>query len=309
MSIKADNLVKRYKEVVAVDHVSFTVQPGQIFGFLGPNGAGKSTTISMLITRSAPTSGTASVGGFDIVTQATQVRRVAGVALQEIGLDPLMKARELLTIQGQMFNMTPRQARQRAGDLLDLVKLTDDNRPVGKFSGGMRRRLDLALALVHEPEILFLDEPTTGLDPASRHDVWAEVRRLNSERGTTIFLTTHYLEEADQLCDWIAVINGGKIVTEGKPAQLKAALGTESINVEFDQPDTAAAAQGVLQPHIQRIQQDNHILRLYLPDAAKSIPSVVSQLEAASLRPLSLTLTQPTLDDVFLQVTGQRFAA
>ncbi len=306
--IKADALVKHYKDVVAVDRVSFEVQPGQIFGFLGPNGAGKSTTISMLTTRSIPTEGRASVGGFDVATQTTQVRQIIGVALQEIGLDPVMKARELLQIQGQMFNMTARQARQRGDELLELVKLTEAlDRPVGKYSGGMRRRLDLALALVHKPEILFLDEPTTGLDPASRRDVWEEVRRLNRERGMTIFLTTQYLEEADQLADTVAIINEGRIAIEGQPARLKADLGTEAITLELADADRVHTAQQTLLPHFQRMQQDRHLLHVYLPEAARSIPDVVGYLEAVGIKPVSLTLTQPTLDDVFLKFTGQRF--
>ncbi len=233
-TIIARSLVKRYKDIAAVDGVSFAIDSGEIFGFLGPNGAGKSTMVAMLTTLGVPTAGTATVGGFDVVQEADRVRQITGVALQEIGLDPLMKAHDLLIIQGQMYGMTYAHARRRADELLTLVRLTDAvDRPVGKYSGGMRRRLDLALALVHEPDILFLDEPTAGLDPASRRDVWAEVRRLNRERGMTIFLTTQYLEEADQLADRIAIINAGQIVAEGQPAQLKAELGTETINVEF----------------------------------------------------------------------------
>lgn len=306
--IVAENLVKRYGDFVAVDDVSFKVEDGEIFGFLGPNGAGKSTTVLMLTTLGLPTEGHASVGGFDVVSQAADVRRVAGVALQDIGLDPLMKSMELLTIQGQLFGLSRHDSQARAKELLEIVKLADvTDRPVGKYSGGMRRRLDLAMALIHEPSILFLDEPTTGLDPASRRDVWTEVRRLNKEQGMTIFLTTQYLEEADELADRIAIIVKGKIEAEGQPAELKAGLGSESINVIFSDVETAESAQSKLSDMVERTQLDRKTLRLYLKDAATRIPAVVNRLSDAQIQPVSLTLTQPTLDDVFLQVTGERF--
>ncbi len=306
--IVVESLVKHYPgDVIAVDDVSFKVNAGQIFGFLGPNGAGKSTTIKILTTLALPSAGRASVGGYDVVSEAQQVRRVAGVALQDIGLDPLMKPMELLTIQGQLFGASRKQAVARAGELLELVRLTDAmDRRVGTYSGGMRRRLDLALALVHQPEILFLDEPTTGLDPASRRDVWEEVRRLNRALGMTIFLTTQYLEEADQLADVIAIIDRGKIVAEGSPARLKAALGTESINLAFEDRDAAGKAIAVLTDMAERVQADRDVVRLYTSPAAQAVPAVVDRLQEANLNPVSLTITQPTLDDVFLQVTGQR---
>jgi ABC-2 type transport system ATP-binding protein len=306
--IVVDNLVKRYgSDVTAVKGVSFKVSTGEVFGFLGPNGAGKSTTVSMLTTLSLPTEGRATVGGFDVAKQPGEVRRISGVALQEIGLDPKMKSMELLTIQGQMFGASRKQAQGRARELLDLVKLSDvTDRPVGKYSGGMRRRLDLAMALVHEPDVLFLDEPTTGLDPASRRDVWTEVRRLNTQLGMTIFLTTQYLEEADELADRIAIINGGKIAAEGTPNELKAQLGTESINVTFGDLDTAISAQAALAGTAERMQVDRKTVRLYLNHAAAAVPTVVSRLQASGLSVVSLTLTQPTLDDVFLKVTGTR---
>ncbi|HRF96987.1 MAG TPA: ATP-binding cassette domain-containing protein [Aggregatilineales bacterium] len=307
--IIVENLKKRYEgDFYAVNDVSFLVNAGEIFGFLGPNGAGKSTTITMLTTLSLPTSGKAHVGGYDIVTQAQQVRRIAGVALQEIGLDPVMRSMELLVTQGQLFGMSRMDSIKRAKELLELVRLSEfTDRPVGKYSGGMRRRLDLAMALVHKPEILFLDEPTTGLDPASRRDVWTEVRRLNVQEGMTIFLTTQYLEEADELADRIAIINAGKIAIEGQPAELKAGLGAESINVTFGDNATVERARDALVNMVDRAQIDRKTLRLYLQNAAYAIPNVVNKLNELKLQPLSLTLTQPTLDDVFLQVTGQRF--
>lgn len=306
--IIAENLVKRYGDFYAVNRVSFHVKSGEIFGFLGPNGAGKSTTVAMLTTLGLPTEGRATVGGYDVVSEAANVRRVAGVALQEIGIDPLMKSTELLTIQGQLFGHSRREARARAEELLALVKLSEfTDRLVGKYSGGMRRRLDLAMALVHEPAILFLDEPTTGLDPASRRDIWHEVRRLNRDHGMTIFLTTQYLEEADELADRIAIIDSGKIAAEGSPADLKAGIGRESINLTFGDTETASRAAAELSGMADRAQADRRMLRLYLSNAAAAVPTVVTRLQQAGIQPASLTLTQPTLDDVFLKVTGQRF--
>ncbi len=306
--IVADNLAKKYGNFYAVNGVSFKVNSGEIYGFLGPNGAGKSTCVSMMTTLILPTSGKATVGGFDVVTQAGEVRRHAGVALQDIGLDPLMKSMELLTIQAQTFGYSRKQAQARAHELLNLVKLSDfTDRRVGKYSGGMRRRLDLAMALAHEPDILFLDEPTTGLDPASRRDIWTEVRRLNKEVGMTIFLTTQYLEEADELADRIAIIKNGKIAVEGTPLELKSKLGTESINVTFHDNEQAEKAAELLKPIAESVQTDRKVLRVYMPQAAAAVPTVMTQLHQAALDPISLTLTQPTLDDVFLQVTGERF--
>jgi len=306
--ILVENLVKHYPgDVRAVDDVTFRVKGGSVFGFLGPNGAGKSTTIKILTTLALPTGGRATVGGFDVVSQAEGVRRIAGVALQEIGIDPLMKPLELLTLQGQLFGASRAQAKERASALLELVKLTEAaDRRVGTYSGGMRRRLDLAMSLVHEPRILFLDEPTTGLDPASRRDVWDEVRRLNQQLGITIFLTTQYLEEADELADTVAIIDGGKIAIEGAPAKLKAALGGESINLLFDTVQTAEQALSELEGLGDSLQLDRDVVRLYMARAAQAIPAVMNRLQQATIEPLSLTLTQPTLDDVFLQVTGQR---
>lgn len=305
--INVEQLVKRYSgDVLAVDGISFHVEAGQIFGFLGPNGAGKSTTIKILTTLALPSSGRATVAGFDVVSEAEQVRQIMGVALQDIGLDPLMKSTELLTLQGQLFGATPAQAQARANELLELVSLTEAlDRRVGTYSGGMRRRLDLALALVHQPEILFLDEPTTGLDPASRRALWQEVKRLNRSLGMTIFLTTQYLEEADELADVVAIIDRGRIVTEGSPATLKAAVGNESINLAFDSQDVAKAASAQLSGMAAKVQIDRAMVRLYMEQAAGSIPAVINRLQEAGINPISITLTQPTLDDVFLQATGQ----
>ena len=307
-TIIANQIVKTYPgDVTAVDGVSFQVNSGEIFGFLGPNGAGKSTIVKILTTLALPTYGSAEVGGYDAVNQASKVRKISGVALQEIGLDPIMKPMELLTLQGQLFNMTKIEAKRRANELLELVRLTDAaDRRAGTFSGGMKRRLDLAMALVHAPQILFLDEPTTGLDPASRRDVWEEVKRLNRELGMTIFLTTQYLEEADELAEQIAIINHGKIAAEGSPEDLKASFGKQSINIQFTSQEHAKHAVGELNTIAQQVQLDRNTVRVYLSQAAQAVPRVVDTLRKADLEMVSLTLSQPTLDDVFLQVTGSR---
>lgn len=310
-TIQVNNLVKQYgDEVTAVDGVSFDVRAGSIFGFLGPNGAGKSTTIKILTTLALPTSGSATVGGFDVVSQAASVRQIAGVALQDIGLDPIMKPLELLTLQARLFGASKSDAQIRAQELLELVDLTDAvDRRVGTYSGGMRRRLDLALALAHEPQILFLDEPTTGLDPASRRDIWEEVRRLNRELGMTIFLTTQYLEEADELAEVVAIIDKGRIAVEGSPAQLKSEVGGESINLVFEDEATAQAAAAAVGDRAVETQLDRKELRLYVKQAAEAVAEVVTQLKNHDLTPISITLSQPTLDDVFLKVTGESFAS
>jgi len=224
-AVQAQALVKHYKNgkgvVEAVRGVDLRIRAGEIFGFLGPNGAGKSTTVKMLTTLLSITSGSASVAGVDVAREPDVARRKMGVALQEAGLDPRQTGRELLVLQGRLFGMTTHESVERAKELLALVELEDAaDRLIKGYSGGMKRRLDLASALVHQPEVLFLDEPTTGLDPASRLTVWDEVRRIN-ERGTTVFLTTQYLEEADALCERLAIIDGGEIVREGTPQALK----------------------------------------------------------------------------------------
>ena len=223
-AVEARGLVKTYGDIEAVRGVDLRVEAGEVFGFLGPNGAGKSTTVKMLTTLLTITSGSATVAGVDVAGDPDAVRKRIGVALQEAGLDPRQNGRELLVLQARLFGLTPAEAAERARELLALVELEDAaDRRIKTYSGGMKRRLDLASALVHRPEVLFLDEPTTGLDPSSRLTVWDEVRRIN-QQGTTVFLTTQYLEEADALCDRLAIIDGGEIVREGTPASLKAEL-------------------------------------------------------------------------------------
>jgi ABC-2 type transport system ATP-binding protein len=254
-AVEAEGLVKTYRSrkdtVEAVRGVDLRVETGQVFGFLGPNGAGKSTTVRMLTTLLSFTSGTARVAGLDVAREPDAVRRRIGVALQEAGLDPRQTGRELLVLQGRLFDLTPADAEQRAVELLELVELTDAaDRPIKGYSGGMKRRLDLASALVHQPDVLFLDEPTTGLDPASRLTVWDEVRRINA-RGTTVFLTTQYLEEADALCDRLAIIDDGRIVREGTPEQLKADLRGRLGVREVTLDDVFLDATGRTRAHVE----------------------------------------------------------
>jgi ABC-2 type transport system ATP-binding protein len=307
-AVVVENLVKHYPGPVrAIDGVSFQVESGSIFGFLGPNGAGKSTTIKILTTLALPTQGRAQVGGFDVVSEPESVRHIVGVALQEIGIDPLMKPLELLTLQGQLFGASRAAAGARAHELVELIGLTEEvGRRTGTYSVGMRRRLDLALALVHRPEVLFLDEPTTGLDPASRRDIWEELRRLNAELGITIFLTTQHMEEADELADRVVILDRGRIAAQGSPARLKASVGSESLNLLFETRELAEKAMAELSAVGDRVQLDRDVVRLYVSHAAGAIPAVLNRLQQAEIPSISQTLTQPTLDDVFLQVTGRR---
>src|SRR5947208_7498707 len=245
-AIAARSLRRTFKGGIgAVRDIDLTVSAGEVFGFLGPNGAGKTTTVRMLCTLLPPTAGSARVAGLDVVENAAGVRRRIGVALQEIGLDPVQTGRELLELQCGLYGITGRSARARAEELLELVGLTEAaDRRTKTYSGGMKRRLDLASALVHEPVVLFLDEPTTGLDPASRLTVWEEVRRINAS-GTTVFLTTQYLEEADRLCDRLAIIDEGRIVAAGTPEQLKSRLGHDVVSVALGSADVAATEAAI----------------------------------------------------------------
>ncbi|HEV2891562.1 MAG TPA: ATP-binding cassette domain-containing protein [Frankiaceae bacterium] len=305
-AIEVAGLRKSFKGGVdAVNGVDLRVREGEVFGFLGPNGAGKTTTVRMLCTLLGITDGSAYVAGHDVVREPAAVRRRIGVALQEIGLDPLQTARELLTLQCGLYGMNAARATERANELLDLVGLTEAaDRRTKTFSGGMKRRLDLASALVHHPDVLFLDEPTTGLDPASRATVWEEVRRIN-DAGTTVFLTTQYLEEADQLCDRLAIIDRGRIVAEGTPDELKASMGHDVITVDVADADSAAAREA-LATLAQRIVDDNGELALYVENGAECVPEVVRLLDRAGVSARSLSVSRPTLDDVFLQATGRR---
>jgi ABC-2 type transport system ATP-binding protein len=307
--ILAEGLVRHFGSgddvVKAVDGVDQIVDAGEIVGFLGPNGAGKSTTVRMLTTLLRPTGGSARVAGFDIVRQANDVRRNIGVALQDAAIDPLMTGRELLLLQAVLYGIPKSQHRTRAGELLERVGLSAaGDRRVGTYSGGMRRRLDLALSLIHEPSVLFLDEPTTGLDPMSRIALWEEIRRLNGE-GTTVLLTTQYLEEADQLAERIAIIDHGRIVRKGRPAELKAEVGfpTLFVTVDRDRSETAAA---ILQEFGQLRPTAEGTLGVGLERGAGGVSQVVRRLDEAGISVHHLELNEPSLDDVFAEATGYR---
>ena len=303
--IIAEQLARHFGDVKAVDGINLTVNQGEIFGFLGPNGAGKSTAVRMLTTLLRPTSGTARVAGYDVVKQADEVRRNIGVALQDAAIDPLMTGYELLELQAVLYGLAASKMKQRANELLERVGLTAAaDRRVSTYSGGMRRRLDLALSLIHQPAVLFLDEPTTGLDPMSRLTLWEEVRRLNRE-GTTVMLTTQYLEEADQLADRIAIIDHGKIVREGKPSDLKRTVGdpTLLINVSREHSDaakTVLARFGDMRPTAEGT------LGVGLHGGAERVAEVVRALDEAKIVVEHLELNQPSLDDVFAEATGYR---
>jgi ABC-2 type transport system ATP-binding protein len=293
--------------IEAVCDLDLTVSVGEVFGFLGPNGAGKTTTVRMLCTLLPPTAGSATVAGLDVMEHPAEVRRRIGVALQEIGLDPVQTGRELLELQCGLYGIRGRRARARTEELLDLLGLTDAaDRRTKTYSGGMKRRLDLASALVHAPDVLFLDEPTTGLDPASRLTVWEEVRRINAD-GATIFLTTQYLEEADKLCDRVAIIDGGRIVAEGTPEQLKGEMGHDVVSVSLDGADVAATEAALVGlPGLERVVAEPHALALYVEDGAGSIAEIVRRLDRDRIRVGAIAVARPSLDDVFLQSTGRR---
>jgi ABC-2 type transport system ATP-binding protein len=290
----------------AVDGIDLEVAPGEVFGFLGPNGAGKTTTVRMLVTLLRPTGGRAEVAGFDVAREPAEVRRRIGVALQEAALDLLMTGRELMELQAVLHGIPPKQVRERAADLVRRVGLDEAaERRVGTYSGGMRRRLDLAMALIHEPQILFLDEPTTGLDPTSRLTLWHEVRRLRDE-GTTVFLTTQYLEEADQLADRVGIIAGGRIVAEGSPAALKAEIGQPHLDVTLaGEPDVARAREVLERFGDHRPAGGGCHVSIQLDGGEGEIAPVVRALDDAGLLVASLEVVRSTLDDVFLAKTGE----
>jgi len=305
-AIETEALAREFEGgIKAVDGVDLEVAEGEIYGFLGPNGAGKTTTVRMLTTLLRPTGGRAVVAGYDVVSEDAEVRRSIGVALQEAALDPLMTGRELIILQATLHAIPRDSTDELARSLLDRVGLTQAaDRRVGTYSGGMRRRLDLASALVHAPTVLFLDEPTTGLDPVSRKAIWREVEQLNQE-GTTVFLTTQYLEEADQLADRVGIISNGRLVAEGTPAALKAQVGRphlELLLAERDgQPDRA---EEILARFGRPLPARDGKLLVELERGAAEVAHVVRALDDAGLAVESLDLVEPTLDDVFVEKTG-----
>jgi ABC-2 type transport system ATP-binding protein len=305
--VVAEALVRRFGDIEAVAGIDLELAAGEVFGFLGPNGAGKSTTVRMLTTLLRPTSGRARVAGHDVVNEADAVRRSIGVALQDAAIDPLMTGRELLRLQAILHGIDKAQGRERSDILLRTVGLTAAaDRRVGTYSGGMRRRLDLALALVHEPQVLFLDEPTTGLDPNSRVTLWDEVRKLNRESGTTVFLTTQYMEEADQLAGRIAIIDDGHIVAEGTPARLKAEVGEPTLRVAVAPGEDKVSVEALLIKFGEPVPDATDYIAIRLAGGAARVGAVSRALDEAGVHIEGLELHTPTLDDVFHRATGRR---
>ena len=304
--IVVERLARDFKSVRAVDGIDLHVEPGEIYGFLGPNGAGKSTTVLMLTTLLPPTSGTARVAGHDVVRDGPKVRAAIGAALQEAALDPLLTGRDHLRLQATLQGIPRHERKQRADRLLERVGLAEAaDRKVRGYSGGMKRRLDLALALVHRPSVVFLDEPTTGLDIQSRTALWAEVARLAREEGVTVFLTTQYLEEADVLADRVGIIDHGRIVAEGTPAALKAEIGKPSVHATPLAEGDAARVETVLTRFGDRVTGATRDIAVRLRDGTAGLADVVRALDSEGLVVADLELKQPTLDDVFLAKTGR----
>lgn len=309
--IVVEHLTKTFKKgnVQAVKDVSFEVEEGEFFAFLGPNGAGKSTTVQILTTLINATSGKAEVAGHDVIREPEKVRRYIGVALQETGVDPDLTGREMIELQANIFGFRKEEGKKRAQELLEIVQLTEAaERRIGNYSGGMRRRLDLALTLVNEPKILFLDEPTTGLDPSNRMAIWEELRRLNEEVGTTIFLTTQYLEEADSLAHRISIINDGEIVATGTPRELKAQIGNDLITLtlkdEKQQSEAVEYLRGQM-ADVDVINRQNKVL-IYVEEGTKQLLEVVRLFDQEGYEIEDIQLSSPTLDDIFLKITSEK---
>jgi ABC-2 type transport system ATP-binding protein len=307
-AIAAEGLVRTFGETRAVDGVDLHVGAGEIYGFLGPNGAGKSTTVRMLATLLRPSAGSARVAGHDVVREPERVRFCIGVALQDVALDPKQTGREILDLQGRLYGLDARERSARIVHLLDLVDIGDAiDRRVKTYSGGMKRRLDLAAALVHQPEVLFLDEPTAGLDPVSRAAVWAEVRHLNERLGMTILLTTQYLDEADALAHRVGIIAHGRLVAEGTPGALKRSIGADVIVVRASRADAARATDALAAvPRLEGIEVQGEEVIVSVTDGAAAVSAVAVALAAAGIHVEAITLRTPTLDDVFLHATGAR---
>lgn len=306
-AIRTKGLARNFGNVRAVDGVDLAVHSGEIYGFLGPNGAGKTTVIRMLITLLAPSSGDMYVAGYDVVRQPNEVRLRIGSAQQEAALDNKQSGRELLRLQGKLYGLTRRLVDRRIGELTDLVDIGDAmDRLIGMYSGGMKRRLDLAAALIHEPIVLFLDEPTTGLDPISRARIWEEIHKINREMGVTIFLTTQYLEEADILAHRVGIIDRGQLAAQGAPSDLKRARGSDLIvaRLDGDMEEAVAALNSV--PQVQHVETHGQEVTVSVANGATVISAVALALDRRGVNVQELTLRTPTLDDVFLQVTGSR---
>ncbi|MEU1349827.1 ATP-binding cassette domain-containing protein [Streptomyces sp. NPDC005795] len=311
-AVQARQLIKTYPgDVTALSGMDLTVAPGTVFGLLGPNGAGKSTTVKILTTLARPDSGTASVAGHDVLRHPDRVRRAIGVVAQKSGADPVATGRENLVLQGRLYGLRGTAVQRRADELLDRFDLADaGRRQVKGYSGGMRRRLDVALGLVHRPEVLFLDEPTTGLDPEARTAMWEEISRLAGEEGLTIVLTTHYLEEADRLAERIAIVDRGRIVVEGTPDDLKGELRGDAVHMELradgDREAATAALAGL--PGVYEVLVDGRRVSVRAEDGAAAVPILLAALERAGAAVAAATVARPSLDDVYLRYAGRRFS-
>jgi ABC-2 type transport system ATP-binding protein len=312
LAIEANDLTKSYPpDVRALDGLSLAVRSGTIFGLLGPNGAGKSTTVRILTTLSRPDSGAARVAGIDVLAEPVRVRHAIGVVGQKHGLDPEATGRENLVLQGELYGITGRELRRRAAESLERFGLADAaDRQAKTYSGGMQRRLDVAMGLIHRPQVLFLDEPTTGLDPEARAEMWREIERLAREEEMTILLTTHYLEEADRLASQLAIVDRGRIVTEGTPDELKAELEGDTIHVELVDRNAAAAERALGDvAGVGQASLDGRVLRARARNGAVAIPAVLAAFDAHGVGVASVTMARPSLDDVYLRHAGRAFAA
>jgi ABC-2 type transport system ATP-binding protein len=310
-AIEADGLKKSYGDVRALGGLSFSVEQGTVFGLLGPNGAGKSTTVKVLTTLARPDEGRASVAGHDVLREPGEVRRSIGVVAQRSGVDRDLTGRENVKLQGHLQGMRGRELDRRVDELLEQLGLSDAAGRVARtYSGGMQRRLDIAIGLVHRPRVLFLDEPTTGLDPEVRAAMWQEIGRLKDDEGLTILLTTHYMEEADQLASRVAIVDRGRVVAEGSPAELKASLRGEAVHVELDganvNGNVHAALEGV--PGLGEVLVEGRALHARADDGARAVPAVLAALDAHSIPVASVTVARPSLDDVYLRYAGRSFA-
>ncbi|MPY59749.1 ATP-binding cassette domain-containing protein [Streptomyces spongiae] len=317
-AVVARQLIKTYPgDVTALCGMDVTVEPGTVFGLLGPNGAGKSTTVKILTTLARPDSGTAAVAGHDVLRHPDRVRRAIGVVAQSSGADPVATGRENLQLQGRLYGLKGAELNRRVDELLARFTLTDAaRRPVKTYSGGMRRRLDVALGLAHRPEVLFLDEPTTGLDPEARTAMWDEIARLAGDEGLTILLTTHYLEEADRLAERIAIVDRGRVVVEGTPDELKGELRGDAVHVELREP-VGEAGRTVLQgalaglPGVHEVVFDtvrSRGISVRADDGAVAIPALLGALERVGVAVAAATVARPSLDDVYLRYAGRRYA-
>ena len=304
-AIRVEGLTKTFKDVKAVDDISFSVPEGELFGLLGPNGAGKTTTINMLSTLLAPTSGRADVGGFDVAKKRDSVRKSIGVVFQEPALDGKLTGRENLEFHAMMYGIGREERRRRIDEVLSLVELTDKARVlVEKYSGGMKRRLEIARGLIHRPRVLFLDEPTLGLDAQTRRHIWDYIKRLNREHNVTIILTTHYMEEADILCDRIAIMDHGKFVALGAPAQLKDLLGGDVVHLEIEGPSEALRAELGGLDWIKTAGFHEGVLTLTMEKGERRIPELITLAQARGVTVACVQLRKPSLEDVFLHFTG-----